>query len=113
MQRSSENKNPKAPRPSHSSKNTGTEKKSADKSAAVSTDCCAFLSCSALYLVMRRETVRGSPEAATVASTANTDSATWYMPIPSEPRVRERMMRYKKPKNFSATEKAVTYAAVR
>ena len=61
---------------------------------------------------MSRETVRGMPEEAAVASTAKTESAVWYSPMPSDPSVRESTMRYTNPKNFSATEKAVTYAAV-
>lgn len=112
MHRGSENRKSNHSCPKKSRQNAGTEKHSAATSAAATTDCCAFWLFRARYLVMRRETVMGIPEAAAVASTAKTDRATWYSPTPSESRVRERIMRYKKPKAFSATEKAVTYAAV-
>ena len=55
--------------------NTGTEKQSADRSAAVTTECCARLFFCARYLVISRETVSGIPEAAAVARTAKTDRA--------------------------------------
>ena len=54
----------------------------------------------------------GVPEQVMVSKSAKTESATWYKPIPSEPIVLDRYMRYKKPKNFSQTEKTVTMATV-
>lgn len=108
MQRLSVNRKSNRSCPKNRRQNTGTEKQIAHRSAAVMTECCAFLLFLARYFVMRRETVSGMPEAAAVASMAKTDSAVWYSPMPSEPRVRDRMMRYANPKNFSATENAVT-----
>ena len=76
MQRGSENKKSNALCPKNRMQNTGTEKQSADRSAAVTTECCARLFFCARYLVISRETVSGIPEAAAVARTAKTDRAT-------------------------------------
>jgi hypothetical protein len=63
-------------------------------------------------LVISLETVIGVPEQVTVKRRAKTERATWYIPIPSAPIVRERYMRYKNPKNFSHIENTVTIATV-
>ena len=74
----------------------------------------ATFSClfSARYLVISRETVIGVPAQHAVNSNAKTESATWYSPIPSEPIVRDKNMRYINPKNFSLIENTVTIATV-
>lgn len=75
MQRGSEKRKSKASCAKKSTQNTGTEKSNAQTSAAVTTDCCAFLLFFALYFVIRRDTVSGIPEDAAVISTAKTESA--------------------------------------
>ncbi len=77
MQRGSEKRKSKALCPKNRMQNTGIEKQRALTSAAVTTDCCAATLFFARYFVMSLETVSGIPEAAAVASTANTERAIW------------------------------------
>ena len=110
--RSSANKKPRELRHKKKIMHRGSAVISVMSSPAVITFLTFNLSFSALYLVISRETVMGVPEQDRVRRSTNTDSATWYKPIPSEPIERDKKIRYKKPKNFSLTENTVTTATV-
>lgn len=69
-------------------------------------------SCSALLLDIMRDTVMGIPPEPTTANSPNKDRAIWYKPKPSAPNRRDNTIRYKKPRNRSATDSPVTIEAL-
>ena len=93
-------------------KDNGTATISVTSSPAVTTPKDFSFKPCARYLVMIRDTVDGIPALQIVKTVAKTDSAIWYKPMPSLPIVLDKNILYKKPKNFSNTEKNVTVNAV-